>query len=240
MNTISDRANRLLSTAQYAFPNAPEVVARGVQLQPPEERQYILRCPLLIPGHKLTVPSEMDWAGEFIDRGLQYQHDVVKVNHPYVYLTVRHGLVTSQTDDEFHVDGFSMRVPHGPEQNYVWTSNNPTEYVVAGMEIPEDFDPLQHNLQHFLQDSLPADTPIHQMEAETIYAMDPYILHRRPNKIGVGAVRTFLRLTCPPIPIDDRNNHINPSFGDITSDYDGVKDFRDKLERYSVPAMSSH
>ena len=57
---------------------------------------------------------------------------------------MRSGLVTSITDDEWHVDGFSMRVPQVPEQNYIWSDVYPTEQLWQRFKIPQTFDPKRH------------------------------------------------------------------------------------------------
>ncbi|MCA9349152.1 hypothetical protein KC878_03355 [Candidatus Saccharibacteria bacterium] len=230
MSTIKQRAKHLLGTNFFEEPNSAEYVAPMV-LSPPVEDQYVLRCPLVVLGQPYSLPNEMNWCADFIQACMNYQLKVIGVNQPYMYLTIRHGKVISETDDEWHVDGFSMKVPHIPEQNYIWTSANPTEITSFGLHIPDDFDPLHHNLQLLIQDSLPTNAKIATLEPQTIYAMDPYVFHRRPT-VETGQTRTFLRLSFTPIPIDDVNNHTNPAFGKITTSYDGVKDFRDKLSRY--------
>lgn len=232
MSTIAERAKEPLGLSFYEEPNPAELVT-ALSLAPPNERQYILRCPLVIPGKSMSIPDEMEWCADFVEESKDYQETVVGIHQPFAYLTIRHGLVASETDDEWHVDGFSMKVPHVPEQNYVWTDVQPTEVISFGMPIPEDFDPLRHNLQQLIQDSVPPEASPSTLEPETIYAMDPYVFHRRPV-LAATLARTFLRLSFTPIPIDDVNNHINPAFGNITSSYDGVKDFRDNLERYPL------
>jgi hypothetical protein len=232
MSTLAERAQEELGFEFFASPNYPEKVGM-VSVACPEDRQYVLRCPIILPDFGLSVPDEMQWCGDFIEQSLDYQRRVVAVEQPFAYLTIRHGLVTSETDDEFHVDGFSKKVPHIPEQNYIWANIQPTEAVAFPLTIPEDFDPLLHNIQYLIQDSLPADAHIDTLDEKTIYALDPYVIHRRP-RIARDVARTFLRLSLTPIPIDDVNNHVNPAFGNITSDYDGVVEFREKLKRYPV------
>ncbi len=232
MSTIAERATKHVNLDFYRDPNLPEEVGE-IALEAPESSQYVLRCPIKIPGSILELPDELQWTADFVSASYDYQQSVVGVDQPYAYLTVRHGPVVSRTDDALHVDGFSMKVPHIPEQNYVWANRLPTEVLAFGIAMPDDFDPLRHNLQYFIQDSIPPNCEIQSLSEQTIYAMDPYIFHRRP-KIAQSIARTFVRLSLTPIPIDDVNNHINPAFGNICSDYDGVTEFRDTLERYAL------
>lgn len=236
MNTISERSQKFVNTDYYRYPNFAEEVG-AVQLYPQLERQYVLRCPIKIPGSRLLIPQDMLWCEPMIDSALRYQHDVVGIEHPFAYLTIRHGEVSSQTDDEWHVDGFSMKVPHIPEQNYVWVNTEPTECAAIGLNIPQDFDPLRHSVQFLAQDSIAQNSQVilETLEPEVIYAMDPYVIHRRPETTA-GETRTFVRLSLTPIAIDDRNNATNPLFGEISSDRDGIADFRDMLARYNLAA----
>ena len=231
MSTIAERARQNLGLHYYEQPNFAESVGE-LHLAIPTERQYVLRCPIQIPGHDMTVPEEMQWCGEFIELALRHQRDAIGVGHPYAYLTIRSGLVDSVTDDVLHVDGFSMKVPHAPEQNYIWSNTNPTIVEAYSLVVPEYFDPLVHNLQYLIGDMRPDNVQQQAVEANHVYVLDPYVFHRRPI-VSPDTVRTFLRLSLTAIPIDDTNNHINPAFGRITSDYDGVADFRDGLLRYS-------
>lgn len=234
MNSIAERAKHLVNLDFYENINSPEEVAK-FDLECPYERQYILRCPIKVPGKRFAIPDEMLWTVPLIEEAIKYQeNNVGKLSYwwpPYIYLTIRHGLVTSETDDEWHVDGFSMKISHVPEQNYIWVSNNPTEYVEHGLRIPIDFDPMNHNIHYYIQDHLSSDVEVKTIREKTLYAMDPYVIHRRP-KLDKNISRTFIRLSFTAIPIDDKNNHINPRYGNICSDNDGVVDFRDKLTRY--------
>jgi len=63
-----------------------------------------------------------------------------------------------------------------------------------------------------------------------MYAMDPYMLHRRPPQTE-GMVRTFVRISYVPILINDVNNTPNPLLP-IECDADGVAN-RNRLIAYS-------
>ncbi len=230
MSTIAERAAHNLNLHYYEQPNFAEQVC-VLDLVPPTNRQYVLRCPIMVPGHELAIPSNMEWCADFVDVSQRHQSNAIGVNHLYAYLTIRSGTVESVTDDVLHVDGFSMKVPHAPEQNYIWSNVHPTVVEAFALEVPDDFDPLTHNLQYLIQDMRPDSVRLQELEAGHVYVLDPYVFHRRPT-LSLETVRTFIRLSFTAIPIDDVHNYVNPAFGQITSDYDGVVDFRDKLARY--------
>ena len=147
------------------------------------------------------------------------------------YITIRHGMPTSKTDDEWHFDGASFRVELIPERNYIWINHTPTEYKTGHLNIPSDFDPCKHNLFLF------ASAQLEQAEIKTVqckqwYLLNPFCLHRRsPNTPAIS--RTFIRIAFTDVEGRDINNTPNsllptPAFG-----RDPVRSFRDKLMIYS-------
>lgn len=151
------------------------------------------------------------------------------LHNAFVYVTVRHGMVTSETDDLWHVDGFSMRVPHVPEQNYICASAFPTEYLIKRWSIPKDFDPMRHNLHRYFQQR--AEGPVGIGAPNVIYAIDPYCVHRRPQ-VPAGTRRTFWRVSFVPIEIEDDTCTPNPLLQ--TRKY-GREDVRKRLVDYPLP-----
>jgi hypothetical protein len=239
--SIANRAQKVLNLEQYLYGNyntLEEVGKCYFDYYSTPKRQYILRMLIHSPEKELyQIPEELKWTFPFVARCYEWQKQKIKIKHPYTYLTIRRGLVTTQTDDKWHVDGFSMRYNHLPEQSYLWANNHPTEYLNVPMSIPEDFDPLKHNLHLYIQDFLKFHKNngikhlVKQANYHTIYCFDPYVIHRRPT-VPAGTYRTFLRLSFSPIPIRDDNNTPNPLLPQPNFNYDGVKDFRDKLVRY--------
>ena len=114
---IASRSCDLVSLDGFAEGGLPEAVGR-MDLRPPPGRQYVLRMVLRTEGGEIRLPAELAWLAPMLETALAHQRSI-KVDHPFVYATVRHGGVDSVTDDEWHVDGFSTKVAHVPEQNYV-------------------------------------------------------------------------------------------------------------------------
>ena len=231
MSTIAERAQHLLNLATFNQDRRPEY--RGFeQLKTPSEEQYVLRLLIEEPYSGLQLPEEYQWVLPIIKEG-KINQKRIGIRHPFLYLTIRHGIVRSTGDDEWHTDGFSMRYSHVPEQNYIWVSGGyPTEYISEAVEIPSDFNPMFQNLHLFFQDHFrEKGAQVESIDEHSIYAMDPYVVHRRP-KAAFGKLRTFVRVSFTPIEIVDRNNSFNPA---IPRNYtrDGVEDFRNRLFRYS-------
>lgn len=226
--SIADRADSILRLGQYAESNDSDWVG-PLNLSPPDERQYILRMLIGTAYDGMHIPKEITWAFPLIEMAVEYQNNAVGIRHPFCYITIRHGEVTTLTDDEWHVDGFSMRVNHLPEQNYIWTNTAPTEILHdTPVEFSKDFDPLRHDINKVFQKvAKEPRAKISPLETDTLYCIDPYIAHRRPP-ITKGIQRTFVRLSFTPIEIDDVNNTPNPL---LPRDYtrDGLE-FRNQLE----------
>lgn len=204
--SITQRSTRLVNVGEFANTGVPEALGT-LDLKCPEERQYILRMAIRAEGGQFIMPPAIQWLDKLLLKAFTHQFRL-KTNHPFCYVTVRHGLVESQTDDEWHVDGFSTREAHIPEQNYVWCSAVGTEYVPLEVQVPSAFNPLVHNVNLYLRDFIDADR-IASCEAGKLYCFDPYILHRRPPTTA-GMMRTFVRVSFVPIEINDVNNTQNP------------------------------
>lgn len=188
--------------------------------------QYVLRMMIKSPEtNGFVIPGELLW----LERSVLACHEIQRerfVDHPYAYVTVRSGIVTSTTDDLWHVDGFSMRVPHPPEQNYIWTDTQPTEVLNQVFDIPKDFDPFKHNIHQYFQDHEAGE--IITLEPEKFYAIDPYVVHRRPA-VTAGIRRTFIRISFIPIEIEDDTCTQNPLLPHKSY---GRTDIRQQLVRY--------
>lgn len=235
MSTVRDRAFNILNTVQYARVNRPDRVGKNEILEVPDGDFYVLRMLIKKPFEDFKIPEELAWVEPLVLQAHFYQQNIIGVKHPFCYLTIRKGKVKSVTDDEWHVDGFSQTITHLPEQNYIWTDVNPTEYIKNyPITIPRDFNSAKHNIHRFLQKEISeakGNVPIEVMEPETLYCLDPYIIHRRPP-ITKGTERTFIRISFCPIEIADVNNTLNPL---IPTNYtrDGVKEMRNKLVDYA-------
>ena len=228
-NNIFTRAEKILNLSQFEELNKAETFGPVIDAQCPYESQNILRMLIKSPSSDgFQIPEKLEWLNYLISMS-NLSQSLNDINQPFCYVTVRHGEVKTKTDDEWHLDGFSMRITHIPEQNYIWVDSDlTTEYVEQSYDIPKDFNPLEYNMNKLLIKQLNEST-IKQIEAKKLTVMDPYILHRRPSKT-FGKKRTFVRISYTPIEIDDINNTKNPL---LKTHYtkDGVA-FRNKLKEY--------
>jgi hypothetical protein len=224
---IWDRAHRPLDC--WGMFGSEPVALDHVSLTPSDDPQFVLRMPVQVPEHKgLHIPPELHWLESFVAE-CQYHQKAARIHHAYTYITVRHGPTCTTTDDLWHVDGFSMRIPHAPEQDYVWTNYHSTEALLQPQRLPDTFHPLRHNIHQCFQDTA-IESNIEVMEAGRCYLMDPCVIHRRPPQIPKGFYRTFVRVSFVPIPIRDNANTINPLLSPQPGN--NSPDFRFSLKKY--------
>lgn len=225
------RFHKPLNLEQYSQVNHPIQVG-SVKL-PQQGTQMVLRMLVQAPYSRgLRIPEELEWTREAVQTAQNYQNRVIGVRHPFIYVTVRMGPAGCYTTDEWHVDGFSTRYTHLPENNYIaHLGVHPTQWLDQTFDFPEDFDPLEHNIHRYLQGYADPQAAL-ETHSETLYMIDPYVVHRRPPE-SRGWQRTFLRISFTPIEIPDVNNTRNPLIDTPHYVLDGVKEFRDSLATYT-------
>lgn len=225
MATLYDRSYRNLNLKEYSA-YLPPIDFGPIRLKCPYDRQYILRMMVKgLDGLVFHIPRELKWLEDTIHHCHENQiaNDVF---HQFVYVTVRHGLVTSVTDDDWHVDGFAMRYAHPPEQNYIYSNCHSTEILQQKFKFPDDFDPMIHHIHQYFKDHADDSKKI-QLPPNRFFIIDPYIVHRRPKNLD-GA-RTFVRISFVPIEIEDDTCQINPL---MPARRYGREDMRKTLLRY--------
>lgn len=222
---LEERAKQNLSLAIYAKAKQ-KLKSWKMKLDAPQD-QYILRMPIRTPDSDgFKIPDELKWILPALHRSIDTQIELGAV-FAFVYVTVRAGIVRSVTDDEWHVDGFSMRTPHFPEQNYIWSDVYGTEFLPQNFDIPVDFDPFKHNIHQYFQDRASV-TPV-TLETSRLYQIDPYNVHRRPQ-VPEGTQRAFLRISFIPVEIKDDSCARNPLLA-LRAPYNRA-DIRLNLVRY--------
>jgi len=227
MNNIKKRSKKILNLKQYNKNNYPEFVS-DINDICPYNKQYILRCLIKKGFDDFKIPDELLWLKNIIEKSYNYQKNIIKIEHSFCYVTVRHGLIESTTDDEWHVDGFSMRINHIPEQNYIYSNILPTEYLVKKLNL-NNFNPFEENIHKIIQKNINNNSKINKLVINKLYCLDPYVIHRRPVIKDNNLNRTFVRISFTPIEIQDTNNTLNPLIP-TNFNYDGVLQFRNNLK----------
>ena len=214
----------------YQNLDIPEYVNCSNPKIPKKESLMILRMLVRPKYGKFKIPKELKFLEKTIKELSKYDVKRTGIKDSWCYITVRHGLINTKTDDEWHFDGSSFRTDIIPERNYIWVDNNPTEYKHGNLEIPLDFDPIKHNLFN-LADFQLKDKKIIKSTEKLWYLLSPFCLHRRP-KINNNTKRTFYRICFTDIEGRDINNTQNPLLHTEFFGRNPVKNFRNKLLNY--------
>jgi hypothetical protein len=172
------------------------------------EAQRVLRMCLKTPHTTWMIPEQLAWLEGAIEEAVENHQKRGLPAHGFVYVTVRRGPVVDTTDDQWHVDGFSMRIPHRPEQNYIFSDRYGTEWLNQKITLPEDFDGMRHNIHSYFQSHADPEH-VSAMSTGHFYLIDPYVIHRRPS-LSAGLDRTFIRISFIPVEIEDDRNTPNP------------------------------
>lgn len=221
---------RIKSLKDFSTLDAPVEVDIPQPMPCPYEEQKILRMLVRPKYGPFIIPHSLLWLEQTIRQLARYDYHCTGIEQSWCYVTVRHGEITTKTDDEWHFDGASFRTGLIPERNYIWANNTPTEYKLGSLVFPNDFDPNKHNLFSFAEKAL-ADYPVQRCKALTWYLLNPFCFHRRDPKSPVIS-RTFLRVSFPDIEGRDVNNTENPLLKTPAWGRDPVREFRDKLTHY--------
>lgn len=177
----------------------------SAELACPHDTQAVLCMLIRYRDNELQLPEELEWVRPLIEATDKVMADN-GLTMPFTYVTIRHNFETDHTDEDWHVDGFSMRVSHIPEQNFLWSNTGGTLFTGSKVLVAANFNPMKHNINtsvSFIKHS--ADV---SAAPNGVYSFDPYVFHRAPPYTGGG--RTFVRVSYVPIEIDDVNNTPNP------------------------------
>ena len=201
-------ADKHFDESVFATARKP-IAVKPMSLMLPKDQQHILRMPL---RHKYVwnISADLRWLKPLFEAAESFQHSNFNTyKYPFVYLTVRHGEQKEVATDVWHTDGFQGKRSerHIGEISYIWTSDAGTEWSCQGIDIPQTFDPAQHNFFSLFEQQKFVDTMI--SNPKTLYCFDSYSLHRKIAKPGN---RTMIRLTFSPVEIKDPNYSASPFF----------------------------
>lgn len=215
----------------YRVLDAPSIVNIGKhQPIPDTTSQMILRMLVRAKYGPFEIPACLWWLKPFIFALSSKDENYTDILESWCYVTVRHGMPFSTTDDEWHFDGASFRMDDIPDRNYIWVNHTPTEYKTGIMYIPEGFDPIRNNLFTLAINNTRINR-IHATVARNWYMFNPFVLHRRPPNTP-NKPRTFIRISFTDVEIRDVNNTQNPMLPTEAFGRDPVKSFRNQLTDY--------
>jgi hypothetical protein len=227
---VYQRAKQVFNQSGYMYP-APPLYLGVREITFPKDTLYVLRLLIKEPGSNFMLPKTLRFLENEIKSCAAYQMaHFPDFAERFLYLTVRSGPVMSTHDDELHVDGFQgISVPrHIPEQNYLWTSSDPTLFSMQPYFV-ENLDPSKHNIHNHFESVTNKSMLLSGIE-KGLYIIDPYHVHAR-QKVLEGTRRSMFRLCFSPVEICDDSNMVNkflprgpynrPDIRNRLTDFDG-------------------
>lgn len=233
MNQPKREYRKLKTMQDFRTLDAPVPVAMKQPACPPDGSQMILRMLVKPKYGTWAIPPELAWLESVIRELAEHDAHYTEIEESWCYVTVRHGIPCTKTDDEWHFDGASFRVEIVPERNYVWVNHTATEYKTGTLEIPEDFDPCKHDLFSFAANQL-ENAAVQETPCKEWSLLNPFCLHRRSPKTPPDESRTFIRIAFTDVEGRDINNTPNPLLPTPAFGRDPVRSFRNKLAKYAA------
>jgi hypothetical protein len=232
MNNTQRNYKKLKTMSDFRTLDAPLPVTASQPENPPSGTQMVLRMLVKPKYGAWAIPPELAWLSPIIHELAEVDRKLTGIVESWCYVTVRHGIPCTKTDDEWHFDGASFRVEIIPERNYVWVNHTATEYKTGSLEIPDDFDPCVHDLFSFASAQL-AEAEVKTTPCKAWSLLNPFCLHRRsPNTPDES--RTFIRIAFTDVEGRDVNNTANPLLPTPAYGRDPVRSFRNKLKKYAA------
>jgi len=224
---MTSRFQKLKTLKDFETLTPPSKIAYNKKPQCPFEEQMVLRM-LIRPKYssKFFIPDCLEWLRPHIEHFYSYDSMVTGIHNKWCYVTVRHG-IEKEPDNNWHLDGGSLRVELIPERNYIFVSEYGIEYKTGTVNFDEDFDPVKQNLFSYILNNISNEEDHVTMPGKWLL-VHPFVFHRRSPK-AVGANRTFIRITFPDIEIRDVNCTQNPLLPTDAFGRDPVKSFRKHL-----------
>lgn len=207
----------------------PEYVPMESPPLPPENEQWVLRMLVRPKYGDWIIPPALKYLEPQIKALALFDEQTTGISNSWCYVTVRHGPPTCQNDDEWHLDGASLRVELISERNYVWYNHTAMQYKTGSVNFPVDFDANKHHLFTHIAKEL-EDRPIYHAPPDTWWRLSPRCLHRRNPEVP-NISRTFYRISFIDIEVRDEAATQNPLLRTEAWGRNPVQSFRNQLTR---------
>lgn len=166
-----------------------------------DEMLFWLYCPISYPGlNRYVLPDNLDKFTPLVDKVWSLHEADSK--SLYFYITAKTLYVDeNQTGQRpgWHIDGYGSS-----DTNYIWYTNNPTEFAVGEMYISVD-----DHRKSMEEMEIMAKYATHVTYANRhLLKLDQTVVHRTRNRITPG-IRTFVKISVSRDFYNLRGNSIN-------------------------------
>lgn len=176
----------------------------------PVEMMFWMYCPIAVPGGKVTIPDNLEWARPIVHAALD-DSDNWRIS--YVYLTAK----TLWISDDYignrpgwHSDGFDT-----DDINYVWCDREPTEFLdlELTLPLPSDCAASMRRMEEWARFPLRYGSRITKYPDKHLLRLDQSVIHRCPVGFAPG-MRTFVKVSISHDRYDLEGNSINHLLGE--------------------------
>ncbi len=213
MPDIIDRHYREFNHVHFENPIEPPFIQNYVINEEHLFNLNVLRMAIKAKNSdEIKLPKELYVIEDFIKTCLMnYVNTFNDLYERLVYITIR----TCDNNNYYknvgtwHVDSFqgSRIARHKPDLCYIWSNNCPTEFAIQRYDL-RDFDYSKYNIHSYFRDYT-EENNIFRCDENSIYMMDPYMVHRAPI-CDFMYKRIFIRLHTSEVEIEDSTSTINP------------------------------
>jgi hypothetical protein len=144
--------------------------------------------PIWMPHFGLELPEHLKWLRPMVDVVFDDLYNTpAATKYRYVYATVKHGYVGTgclQNRPGWHIDGYGS-----DDLNYIWYTNNPTEFLDQRMSLAED-----HELSMLAMEQLADPENIVSYHSKLVLKLDNTVIHR-VKEVFAPCLRTFVKLS---------------------------------------------
>lgn len=190
------------------------------------EYLHYLYLPVVMPGEEgedddwgLRLPQRLEFARPLIhavmDQEIISGTDMESI---YVYVSARRGFAhpgNPLNRPGWHADGFGS-----DDRNYVWSDRWPTRYAVGPIHrafggISDDHRISAQQFDAICEHPAMYDVEVYSGEPDTLYRLDPAVVHSTPIIPAPGGDRSFIKISVSPARYNLLGNSHNYLF-----DYD--------------------
>lgn len=194
----------------------PEVVIGHFPLDWDEYMHWLylpVDMPTGVPGFRL--PPNLEFLRWMLIRIERYEREFHRNKFDYIYVTARRGFATPGNPlnrPGWHADGFGTQ-----DVNYIWCDAYPTRFACGEfVNISSDHVKSAEQFEdQVAAGSIDGTISVFSGAANTVYRLDPSVIHATPEIPAPGGDRSFLKVSLSNDRYNLRGNSHNHLF-----DYD--------------------
>ena len=217
----------------------PIKITRAKALELNKEERVVANSQMPIDNKHLYIPEELSFVVPFVNYicGLELEYNPYFADDFYIFLTVSHSTVPTQTMQRrggWHIDGHQgherMQMNGSKlrcDRQYLLCNALPTEFIQHSFDFSDVRAYCKQQLCHIdsvnMQDVIENNVSIAlsnhaksmQMEINKLFFVNPYMVHKAQVNMGPPVDRTFMRILVSTFKRDRLGDTVNPILGPL-------------------------